>query len=210
MQGSRIMLKIRTFLFGVLCCGVLASAHAVDLHGAASVNITSDTAANAKNIAFDEARRQIINDALRQYADADTLKSALAQAKSADLMNLIASSSIDGEKLSDTTYSANISMALDSGAARSWLDNNAVQHWLPDESKQDVFIVKVNMSNGLQNWAEMNQIARNEKIDLGTKNITADSAVLELPVSVRGKFTIAVREGGWRFANNEGVLRIWK
>lgn len=204
------MLKIRTFLFGVLCCGVLASAHAVDLHGAASVSITSDTAANAKNIAFDEARRQIINDALRQYADADTLKSVVSQAKSAELMNLIASSSIDGEKQSDTTYSANISMMLDSDAARSWLDNNAVQHWLPDESKQDVFIVNVNMSNGLQNWAELNQIARNEKIDLGTKTMTADSAVLELPVSVRGKFTIAVREAGWRFANNDGVLRIWK
>ena len=85
-----------------------------------------------------------------------------------------------------------------------------MQHWLPDESKQDVFIVNVNMSNGMQNWAELNQIARNEKIDLGTKTMTADSAVLALPVSARGKFTIAVREAGWRFANNDGVLRIWK
>jgi len=210
MQGSDSMRKIRAFLFGMLGCGLLVSAYAVDLHGVASVNITSDTAANAKNIAFDEARRQIINDVLRQYADVEALKSAVSQAKSSDLMNLIASSSIDGEKLSDTTYSANISMAVDGGAARTWLDNNAVQHWLPDESKQDVFVVNVNMSNGMQNWAELNQIARNEKIDLGTKTMTADSAVLELPVSARGKFTIAVREAGWRFANNDGVLRIWK
>lgn len=207
MQGSDSMRKIYATLIGVVFS---LSAHAVDLHGVASVNITSDTAANAKNIAFDEARRQIINDVLRQYADVEALKSAVGRAKSSDLMNLIASSSIDGEKLSDTTYSANISMEVDGGAARAWLDNNAVRHWLPDESKQDVFVVNVNMSNGLQNWAELNQIARNEKIDLGTKTMTADSAVLELPVSARGKFTIAVRDAGWRFANNDGVLRIWK
>ncbi|MBO5947153.1 MAG: hypothetical protein J6Q44_03355 [Alphaproteobacteria bacterium] len=201
------MRKICAILIGMVFS---MAAHAVELRGMASVNITSDTAANAKNIAFDEARRQIIADSLRQYADADTLKSALAQAKTSELMNLISSSSIDGEKLSDTTYSANISMVVDAGAAREWLDNNAVQHWLPDESKQDVFVVNVNMSDGMQNWAELNQIARKEKIDLATKTMTADSAVLELPVSVRGKFTIAVREGGWRFANNDGVLRIWK
>lgn len=210
MQGSDSMLKIRAFLFGALGCGFLVSAHAVDLHGVASVNVTSDTAANAKNMAFDEARRQIINDALRQYVDVNALKTAVSQAKGSELMDLIASSSIDGEKLSDTTYSANISMALDSEATRGWLDNHAVHHWLPDESRQDVFIVNVNMSNGLQNWAELNQIARNEGFDLETKIMTANSAVLQLPVSVRGKFTIAVREGGWRFANNDGVLQIWK
>ena len=50
----------------------------------------------------------------------------------------------------------------------------------------------------------------NEKIDLETKSMTGNSASLELPVSVRGRFTIAVREAGWHFANNDGVLRIWK
>ena len=57
---------------------------------------------------------------------------------------------------------------------------------------------------------DLHRIARNEQIDLGTKNITADSAVLEIPTSVRGKFTIALREAGWRYANQDGALRIWK
>lgn len=204
------MLRLRAVLIGLAICVMAVPGWCVDLSGVASVSITSDTAANAKNIAFDEARRQIIADSLRQYADADALGTALRNAKKAELAELIASSSIDGEKQSDTTYSANISMVVDGGAARTWLDNNAVQHWLPDESNKDVFVVNVNMSDSMANWTELNQIARKEQIDLGTKSITGNTVVLELPVSVRGKFTIVVREAGWRFADKDGVLRIWK
>ncbi len=205
------MLKIGSILFGAVF-GVLmsAGAHAAELRGVASVNVTSDTAAAAKNMAFDEARRQIVMDALRQYADVGTLSGAVKNAKGSELTNLIASSSIDGEKLSDTTYSANISMVLDAGAARTWLENNNVQHWLPDESKRDVFVVSVKLSDPIADWIQLNQIARNERIDLGTQSIAGDLVTLELPVSARGKFTIAVREGGWRYANKDGVLRIWK
>lgn len=204
------MRKICLILIGLVCCVAISPGGAVDLRGMASVNITSDTAANAKNIAFDEARRQIIGDVLRQYVDVNALNELLRKAKSSELAELIATSSIDGEKASDTTYSANISMEIDAGAAKGWLENNAVNHWLPDESKRDVFVVNVSMSNGLSDWAQLNQIARNEKFDLGTKSMTGNSAILELPVSVRGRFTIAVREAGWRFANDDGVLRIWK
>ena len=69
----------------LLWVSVLSVASAVQLQGVASVNITSDTAANAKNIAFDEARRQIIADALRSYADADALQGVIKNAKSAFL-----------------------------------------------------------------------------------------------------------------------------
>ena len=122
------MLRLRAVLIGLAICVMAVPGWCVDLSGVASVSITSDTAANAKNIAFDEARRQIIADSLRQYADADALGTALRNAKKAEVAELIASSSIDGEKQSDTTYSANISMVVDGGAARTWLDNNAVQH----------------------------------------------------------------------------------
>lgn len=204
------MRKVCLILIGLVCCAVILPVRAVELRGMASVSITSDTAANAKNIAFDEARRQIIGDVLRQYADANAVATLVRNAKSSELADLILASSIDGEKTSDTTYSANVSMEIDGGAAKDWLENNAIQHWLPDESKRDVFVVNVSMSNGLANWAQLNQIARNEKIDLETKSMTGNSASLELPVSVRGRFTIAVREAGWHFANNDGVLRIWK
>lgn len=207
MQSSDNMLRLCVVFLGLFA--VLPS-WGIELRGVASVNVTSDTAVNAKNMAFDEARRQIITDSLRQYADVDSLKTAVQNAKDVDLMNLVAASSIDGEKQSDTTYSANITMMIDTDAARVWLGDNGVQNWLPDNQKRDVFVVQVNMSKPIENWADLNRIARNEKIDLGTKTIFDGVVTLELPVSVRGEFTIAVRESGWRYANNDGVLRIWK
>ena len=194
----------------VLCCVAVSSAWGVSLQGVASVNITSDTAANAKNIAFDEARRQIISDALQPYVDADALQNALKQAKGAELIGLISAASIDGEKTSDTTYSANISMTVDVDESRKWLMDNSVQNWLPEDASQDVFIVNVRLSNPLPDWAELNKIAGAERIDLGTVSMTADSAVLKIPRGMRGKFTIALRESGWRYADQDGVLRIWK
>lgn len=197
-------------LVSVLGLAVAVSANAVELRGDAAVNITSDTATNAKNIAFDEARRQIITDTLRQYADVGALKTAVQKTKGADLLDLIAASSIDGEQTSDTTYSANISMVVNVEAARNWLTENGVQNWLPDGSVRDVFTVNVKMSNPLADWADLNKIARAEQIDLATTSMTMDAAVLEIPTGMRGRFTIALREGGWRYANQDGSLRIWK
>ena len=125
-------------------------------------------------------------------------------------MNLIAASSIDGEQFSDTAYSANITMVLDADAARVWLTENGVQNWIPDGTSVDTFVVQVNMSNGLKNWVELNQIARAEKFDLNVRYLSQGTAILNLPKSVRGRFTIALRETGWRYANSDGNLKIWK
>ena len=209
MQSSD-MFRLKTVLGSFVGMVFVMSAHATQLQGLASVNVTSDTAATAKNMAFDEARRQILTDVLRQYADVDALRQLMQNTKNTDLANLISSSSIDGEQLSDTTYSANIKMELDGAAVRNWLAENSVQNWLPDGSQRDVFIVSVNMSDAVNNWADLNRIARAEKIDLGTKYMTGNTATLELSTSARGAFTIAVRESGWRFANQDGILRIWK
>ena len=198
------------FLCGMLGLAAVGAASAIELKGSASVNVTSDTAAAAKNMAFDEARRQIIVDTLRQYADVGALRAAVSGAKSSELTELIATSSIDGEQLSDTTYSAKISMTVDADAARVWLGEMGVQNWVPDGTQRDVFVVNVKMSDAVANWMDLNRIARNEKIDLGTKYMSGDTAMLELPVSVRGAFTIALREAGWRYASQDGALRIWK
>ena len=193
--------------FGLL---VLTGASAVELRGAMPVNITSDTAANAKNIAFDEARRQIIADTLRQYADVNMLKSALSDASASELIGLIAMSGIDSEQVSDTTYSADISMTLDTDAVRAWLTEKGVQNWLPDDTKQDVFVAFVTLPNGLESWAELKSVARAEQVELDTKHISGNNVRVELPVSKRGAFTIALREAGWRYANQDGNLRVWK
>lgn len=204
------MTSVKKFLFA--CCAVVfcAAAHASDLSGVASVNVTSDTAAAAKDMAFDEARRQIITDVLGQYSIPDQLNDVVKNAKSADLMNLIAASSIDGEQQSDTTYSANISMTIDRDAARTWMTENNIQNWLTDGNAGDRFVVQIVMTDKLAGWMELRRIARDEGIDLSTKYINGNQITAEVPVASRSAFTIAIREAGWRYADQNGVLHIIK
>lgn len=202
------MLKFVFALFFVFA--VSGGAHCVDLRGNTAVHITSDTAANAKNMAVDEAQRQIIFDVLKPYADANVLQEQIKKAKTSDLTNLIASSSIDGEKSSDTVYSANFSMVVDGEAARKWLDSLEIQNWLPNVQNQNTFFVRVNLTDKVADWTALNSIANAEKINLNLKNMTGNVLTLELPQSVRGSFTIVLREKGWKYADNEGVLVIYK
>ena len=203
----KLFKNIFVALFGL---SLVAGAYAADLSGVASVSVTSDTAAAAKEMAFDEARRQIILDVLGQYSIPDQLEDVLKNAKSAELMNLIATSSIDSEQQSNTTYSANIHMTIDRDAARNWLTEKEVQNWLTDGKSGDMFIVQAVMTDKLAGWIELNQIARDEGIELATRYINGNQVTIELPVSARNSFTIAIRENGWRYADQNGVLHIIK
>lgn len=203
----KLFKNIFVALFGIF---LVAGAYAADLSGVASVSVTSDTAAAAKEMAFDEARRQIILDVLGQYSIPDQLEEVLKNAKSAELMNLIATSSIDSEQQSNTTYSANIHMTIDRDAARNWLTEKEVQNWLTDGKSGDMFIVQAVMTDKLAGWIELNQIARDEGIELATRYINGNQVTIELPVPARNSFTIAIRENGWRYADQNGVLHIIK
>ncbi len=206
-MNMKLFKNIFVALFGI---SLVAGAYAADLSGVASVSVTSDTAAAAKEMAFDEARRQIILDVLGQYSIPDQLEEVLKNAKSAELMNLIATSSIDSEQQSNTTYSANIHMTIDRDAARNWLTEKEVQNWLTDGKSGDMFIVQAVMTDKLAGWIELNQIARDEGIELATRYINGNQVTIELPVSARNSFTIAIRENGWRYADQNGVLHIIK
>ena len=191
-----------------VCVGVPACA--VELRGTTSVSITSDTAATAKNIAMAEARRQIISDTLRQYANADQLSALIASASGNDLTNLISSTGIEGEQTSATTYSANITMTINSDVARGWLTQNNVQNWIPDGGTTNNFIALITMSDSVAQWMEIKRIARELGADISTKYIMGNQVTAEIPVSLRGRLTIALRDAGWRYAADGDVLKIWK
>ena len=70
------MFDVKKILVALCVVAAPVMAHAaIDLSGVASVNVTSDTAATAKDMAFDEARRQIITDVLGQYSMSEQLES---------------------------------------------------------------------------------------------------------------------------------------
>jgi len=210
MRSSKKMKCIKNVLFGVMGAFCMANANAVQLSGVATVNITSDTANTAKTMAFDEARRQIIMDALGQYSNPEQLREVLANAASDDLTALVSTSAISGEKISNTTYSATISMTLDANAVRQWMNVNAVQNWLPDGNSGDKFVVLATLSNPLVDWIDLNHISRAGEIDFSTKYMMGDQIMMEFPNGKRAGFTISLRESGWKYADQDGVLRIWK
>lgn len=203
-----MLASFRSVFIGAALAIVAGVANAANLGGVATVNVTSDTAATAKNMALASARRQIINDALSQYTLPDQLQSAISESKPSDLQNLIASTEISGEQQSDTTYSATISMTIDATAATNWLNANGVQNWLPNSTSGDTFVVIATLSDPMANWIELQNIARTEKIDLRTKYINARTVTIELPVAARREFSSALRGSGWRVADDNGTLRI--
>lgn len=186
-----------------VCAGTL-------LRGDATISITSDTALNAKNIAFDEARRQVLYDVLQQYADKDALKQVIKTAPTANVAGLVSSSGIVDEKTSSTTYSAKISIVFEETAVQAWLAENNIQNWLPDTSKQDSFSVIVELSDKLPQWIELNNIARSENIKIQPQKISGNNINIVVPTESRGAFTIALRERGWKYTDQDGILRIWK
>jgi len=204
------MLKTGKFFIAFCAMAVISAADGAQLSGTAAVNVTSDTATVAKNMAMDEARRQIITDALGQYANREQLRDAISSASASELTGLIASSGIDGEKLSDTTYSANITMTLDRDAARKWLTERDVQNWLPMETGGDTFVVLATLTDKMSGWMDLNRIARAQQVNIDTKQISGSQVMFELPAAARASFTIALRDSGWRYSASDGVLRISK
>lgn len=209
-NGMRNIGKIFSVMF--MSVAMAGGAIAADLSGTTSVNVTSDTAADAKTIALNQARRQILTQVLSKYADANQVQVAVKDAKQSALMNLISSSSIDGERQSDTTYTANVTMFVDEDAARQFFAENNIQNWLSDTNANGTngVMILVSMSDRVANWMELKRVARSVGADLNTKYIMGNQATIEMPVSLRSAFVSAARSVGWRVSDQDGALRIWK
>lgn len=207
----QVMGTIKNLLFGCVFASLSTGVFAAPLTATAHVNVTSDTAATAKNMAMDEARRQVIVEALSPYSDSSALRTAVKNEKSAILTTLIESSGISGERQSDTTYSANITMTLDRNASRNWLISNGVQNWLGDgdDSGNESWVV-VSLNNKLLDWSRVRRAAADAGVDLNTKSINGNQINFRVPAARRGALTIALRDAGWRYSDKDGVLYISK
>ena len=192
------------------CCFVPVFADGAQLSGSINVNQTSETAAKAKNKAMNGAVRQILTNVVSKYANPDAFMNLLNETKDEDLLNFITSSSVANEQISTTGYSAKITMNLDNDAIKNWLVQNNVQNWIPSVESGEQFMISVVLPNGIVDWAELKRIARDNGIEIETKTISGNNIIAKLPVSYRTKFTIAVRDAGWKYSDNDGILQIWK
>ena len=201
--------------YGMCFVFVTMAAMAVELTGTTHVNVTSDTATQAKNKAFNSARREVILRELRQYANPEQLEAALKNSSNEDLMNIISSSSLDSEKISDTSYSANISFVIDGDAAHSWMEKYSVQNWLPVTNavvvqQVDVADVNANLLHPISDWISLNAIARSVNVDIATKKMIGSSVFFAVPNKDISKFIGVLKSGGWNVQQDSGAYKIWK
>lgn len=193
-----------------MCIGVYGGAFGIELSATVPVNQTSDTAANAKINATNLARRQILYNVLSQYSQSAELNGLIYDTSSDELTNLVASTSVSNEQISSDTYSANITMVVDNLAAKRWLDKAGIQNWVPLEESSEKFTALIVVPNGLADWAEIKRITREGKVEIETQTISGNQIVAKMPLNYQSKFIAAVREMGWKYTNNSGVLQVWK
>lgn len=189
---------------------MVPGAFGVELRGNVSVNQTNDTAAQAKTNAINSARRQILFNVLSQYTQKDYLNDVLQKTSDDELTDLIASTSVSNEQISSDTYSANVMMNLDNEAVKKWLNAKGIQNWVPSQYSDEKFTAFIVVQNGIVDWAELKRIARDDNIDIETKNITGNQIVVKIPVNYRSKFTANIHKFGWKYTDNNGILQIWK
>lgn len=198
------------FLSAVVASGIALDSFAIDLIGTVAVSQTSDTAAKAKNEAMDVARRRILFDVLSNYSEIDSLSALLDNTTDDDLVGLVSTASVSNEQISSETYSATIMMTLDNDTVKKWLTVNDVKNWVPIAETAERFSMFVVVPNGISDWAELKRIANNDRVDIDTITIVGNQIFAKLPLTYRTKFTAAIRDAGWRFADNSGVLQVWK
>jgi hypothetical protein len=185
-------------------------AHGFELSGTVPVSQTSETAANAKVKATDLAARQILYNVLSQYSQREELNGLIYDSSNDELMNLISSTSVSNEQISSDTYSANITMVVDNYAAKKWLDKAGVQNWIPLEESSEKFTLFIVVPNGLVDWAELKRITRSGNVEIETQTMAGNQIVVRLPLNYKSKFMAAVREAGWKYTDNGGILQVWK
>lgn len=186
------------------------AAFAVELKGTVNVHESSETATEAKTKAINSARRQILISVLSKYSDADALTELVNNTSSNDLINIISSSSVSNEQISNDSYSATITMNIDNDAVKQWLVSNNVQNWVPSNEYSEKFSLFIVVQNGISDWAEIKRLVRENNMNIETMSIQGNQIIAKMPMNHRTKFTAAIREYGWRYADNSGVLQIWK
>lgn len=185
-------------------------ANALELYNVIPVNITSESASKAKKIAIDSAKRKAIINILSNYSNTSELHRALEESK--NIENLISSISIDGEKQSSKTYSANIKISLDEKNSKSWMDKNSVQNWLnldnPDE-KTDKIQVVINLKNALYDWIDFNKQLYFSGINFNIENIHGNIVSGKISKSKKQSL-LSLRNSGWNLTDTDNSIIVKK
>lgn len=197
----------------VLCCGFAANASS-DLTETSSIEITAATATDAKAKAMNSVRREIFVDVLSRYSEKPIIEKLVAETDDSDLINMVSSVSIGNERVSSTSYSADITMTLDQPSVQRWMLSNNIPNYMAAATDSDMSVSVVIDLNGLGDWIEFRKLLRVagiwDDLHFETKSIFGGQIITSINANQKNKMIDVVRSGGWNIGQSQGILKISK
>ncbi len=183
-----------------------------DLTKTTHVEMTANTASEAKTVAMGQARREVFVDVLSRYSERNVIANLVGNIPDEELINFIGSVGIENERVSQTAYSADITMTLDRGSVEKWMIANNVPNYLAaadDSGDKSAIFFDI---GGLSDWISMHKTLRDagvwDKLDFDVKAIFGRQITASINSSAKSELVTAIKSAGWVVSENDGILRI--
>ncbi|MDR0449561.1 MAG: hypothetical protein LBG89_03860 [Rickettsiales bacterium] len=205
-------------LYSLVLCAFFvatgASYAAGDLTASRAFEATAENSVAAKNRAVSDARKYLTMEIIRRSASdsSDKLDNVLEGFSDADAQVLVKSMSIENERRSATTYTANITINLDPAALSGWFSKNNIKGGALNNSESGWTAVAFNLPEGLKQWKWMNTKLREAGVqNRGGVQITSiggSQIYGKIPDTSSRGFSNGLRAIGANVYNSGDTLRV--
>jgi len=186
---------------------------APNLTDTVSVEQAADTAFAAKTNAMNTARRQIFMHVVSRYADTGAVSTAAPDLTDAQILNMVASTSISNEKTSTTSYAADVTATFARASVEKWLrDNNIPNNMAAADDSGPRAAVQFDVAGGLRAWVSLNQSLRTAGVwddaNIRLVSIWGRNVTATINAAQRGAFVTALQNLGWNVSDENGILKV--
>ncbi|MFA7188289.1 MAG: hypothetical protein WC137_02345 [Alphaproteobacteria bacterium] len=159
------------------------------------VEKTAETAAAAKTVAINEARRSAFSDILSNQVSDVQAKNLAEQITDDELVSMIDSVSIENEKSDSTSYSADIIVDFDKKALNKWLENHELGTIIdaPAITGRTPIFLEL---NSMYEFAQVMRVSRETGADLKIINISGNKISANIRENSYESFVSLVRDAG--------------
>lgn len=159
------------------------------------VEKTAETAAAAKTVAMNEARRSAFSDILSNQISDVQAKNLAEQITDDELVSMIDSISIENEKSDSTSYSADIIVDFDKSALNKWLETHELGTIVDTPviaGRKPIFLEL----NSISEFADVMRASRETGADLKIINISGNKISANVRENSYESFVSLVRDAG--------------
>lgn len=159
------------------------------------VEKTAETAAAAKTVAMNEARRSAFSDILSNQISDVQAKNLAEQITDDELVSMIDSISIENEKSDSTSYSADIIVDFDKSALNKWLETHELGTIVDTPviaGRKPIFLEL----NSMYEFAQVMRLSRETGADLKIINISGNKISANIRENSYESFVSLVRDAG--------------